>query len=202
MSFLILTGCSVKYNIVINEDLTINEEARLTATKKNVIKSFLNQYKDILDQNKYNYELVEQEIPYVKVYKKYNDINSYINESILFNDYFDEIKYTSDGNHKKIETIGFNENNSYDPNRFDVKELTISITCPFKVSNHNAKRVDKKTNTYYYELNSDNSKILLEFNSGKKYNRYEDIIIIILICLAIIACSWIVIYILNRKKNK
>ena len=208
---LLLTACSVKYDLVINEDLTIIEEAKLTGTqdffanyykttKKNIIKSFLEQYQDILNDNGYQYELVEDEIPFVNLKKKYENISNFTQNSILFNDYFDEIKYIEDGKIKKIETFGFNENNPEDPNRFDVKELTISITCPYKVKNHNAKKVNKKTNTYYYEL-SNNNKILLEFDVSKKFNKYENMIITIIICLLIIIFTWVTIYILNKKKK-
>ena len=62
MSFLfLLTGCAVKYNLVINEDLTILEEAKMTGTtaffdnyykttKTNVLKTFIEIYQEILDE--------------------------------------------------------------------------------------------------------------------------------------------------------
>ena len=129
ISLLLITGCSVQYNLKINEDLTIVEEASLTGTeeffanyykttKKNVIKDSLELYQDILKENNYSYELIDSSTPYVKVNKKYNNIMDYTKNSILFNDYFDEVKYTENGNIKKIETVGFNENNPDDPNRF------------------------------------------------------------------------------------
>ena len=213
IALLLITGCSVNYNLKINEDLTILEEASLTGTddffanyykttKKNVIKDSLELYQDILKTNGYSYEFIENDTPYVKVNKKYNNIGSYTKESILFNDYFDEVKYVENGNIKKIETVGFNENNPDDPNRFYVRNLSISITCPYKVKNHNARNVNKKTNTYYYELNSDSSKILLEFDSSKKFNPNSDTILMIIVCILVIVGAWVTIYILNKKKNK
>ena len=211
---LLLTGCSVKYNVAINEDLSINEKASLTGTsdffanyykttKKKVIKDSLELYQDTLKENGYSYELVESDIPYVKVDKKYHSISDYTKNSILFNGYFDEVKYTENGNIKKIETIGFNENNPDDPDRFYVRELEISITCPYKVKSHNASRVNTKTNTYYYELNEESDyKILLEFDASKKFNPNESAIIAIIICILIIMVTWTTFYILNKKKNK
>lgn len=211
ISILLLTGCSVKYNLTINEDLTVTEEAYLTGTesffanyykttKTNVLKSFIDIYKDVLDENNYTYELKEDKIPYVIVNNKYDSVNNYINKSKLFNGYFDEIKYTEDGNIRKIETVGFNDNNPDDPERFNVKELTISITCPFKVKNHNAKDVDKKTNTYYYDL-SNNHKIILEYDTSSKFNPNADLIKTLLICLLGVIGIWIAIIVLS-KKNK
>ena len=209
----LLTGCSSKYNLIINEDLSVIEEASLTgtesffsnyykSTKTNVLKSFIDIYKDILDENSYTYELISGDKPYVLVKNKYDSVNSYINKSILFNGYFDEVKYTEDGNIKKIETIGFNDNNPDDPERFTVKELTITIKCPFKVINHNAKNVDKKTNTYYYELSKENDKIMLEYDTSGKFNPNADLIKTLLIMFLIVIVAWIVIIIVNKNNNK
>lgn len=213
LSLFLITGCSVKYNLVINEDLTILEEAKLTGTsdffanyykttKKNVLKSLLEVYQDTLREKGYTYKLVEDSIPYVDVSKNYSDINTFTQNSILFNDYFDEVKYTENGSIKKLETIGFNENNPDNPERFNIKNLEITIKCPYKVKNHNAKKVDEKTNTFYYELSEDSEyKILLEFDSSRKFNPYEKTIIMVLICLIIIIASWVTVYLLNKKKK-
>lgn len=209
---LLLTGCQTKYHLIINDNLTITEEAELggtneffetyyKSTKKNVLKTQIDSYKDILDENSYKYELIEEENPYVKVQKKYENISNYIENTLLLNDYFDEIKYTEDGNIKKIETIGYNENNGEDPNRFDIKELEISIRCPFKVKNHNAKKVDKKTNTYYYDLFKD-KKIIFEYDISKKFNPNEDIYITLAIGLIVIAGSWLTVFVINKKNKK
>lgn len=212
MLFLV-TGCAVKYNVTINEDLSIIEEAKLTGTtdffanyykttKTNVLKSFIEIYQDILDENNYQYELKEEETPYVLVNRKYDTINNYINGSILFNEYFDEIKYTEDGKIKKLETIGFRPNDPDNADRFNVKSLEIYITCPYEVKNHNAKKVDKQTNTFYYELNEENNKILFEFDSESKFNPNADLIMIIIIGVLVIVGCWIVLIYLNKKNNK
>lgn len=213
MTLFLLTGCAVKYDLVINDDLSIDEKAKLTGTeaffanyykttKKNVLNSLLDQHKDYLTEKGYEYELVEDKIPYVNVSKKYHDILNYTNNSILFNDYFDEVKYTENGDIKKIETIGFNENNPDNPERFDVKELEITITLPFKVKNHNAKVVNEKTNTYTFLLDEESDyKILLEFDASKKFNPYAKTIMMILICVAIIIAAWVGVYYLNKKQK-
>ena len=213
MIFLV-TGCAVKYNVVINEDLTLTEEAKLTGTsdffdiyykttKKNVLLSMVDIYKDVLDDNNYQYELVDEEIPYVTVTKTYNSVNDYVKDSILFNDYFDEVKYIENGNIKKIETVGYNGNDIDNPDRFDVKELEISIKCPYKVTNHNAKEVNKQTNTYYYELNDENNKIMIEYDTTSKFNPDNELITMIIVCIIIIIVSWIIaIVFVKKNKNK
>lgn len=213
LSIILITGCSVKYNLTINEDLTIEETAKLTGTneffanyykttKKNVIKTMLETYQDTLSENGYDYKLIEDKTPYVNVTKKHNSIGDFSKNSVLFNDYFDEVKYTENGNIKKLETVGFNPNNPDNPERFDIKELEIVITCPYKVNNHNAQKVNAGTNTYYYALNEESGyKILLEFDASKKFNPNEKSIILIIICLMIIAISWTIVYITNKRKK-
>ena len=207
-----VTGCSVKYNIVINEDFSLTEEADLTGTsdffanyykttKTNVIKSYLDIYQGILNENGYKYELKEDDTPYVNVKKTYNSVSDYTKNSILFNGYFDEVKYSEDGNIRKIETIGFYEGNPDDnEDRFYISKLEISIKSSYKVVNHNAKRVDKKTNTYYYDLSKDN-KILLEYDVSSKFNPNGELFRLLLICLIAIIGMWLAI-ISVTKKNK
>lgn len=211
-SIFLITGCSVKYNIIINEDLSLAEEASLTGTpdffakyykttKINVIKSYLDIYETILEENNYKYELKEDSTPYVDVKKTYKSVSDFTENSILFNDYFDEVKYSENGNIKKLETIGYREVNPDDnEDRFYVSELEISIKCPYKVVNHNAKKVDKKTNTYYYDLVQD-EKLLLEYDTSSKYNPNSELIRTLLICLIAVIGIWItVVYLI--KKNK
>ena len=210
---ILITGCSVKYKLTINEDLSIIEEASLTGTDKffenyykstkiNVVNTLLDVYKDVLSENNYKYEVIEDKIPYVNVSRKYTNVNDYINNSKLFNGYFDEIKYTENGNIKRIETIGYNDNNSNDPERFDIKELKISIKCPYVVKNHNASDVNEETNTYFYELSKDNDyKIVLEFDASKKFNPNSEKIRLLIICFFILIGTWVAI-IVNKQKNK
>ncbi len=214
ITLFLITGCSVKYSVVINEDLTMVEEAKLTGTddffadyykttRTNVLKSILEVYQDKLDENNYQYELVEDKTkPYVILTKKYDNGNDYVTNSLLFNKYFEEVKYSEDGNIKKIETIGYNGDIPDDQDQFSIRELEISIKCPYKVKNHTAKKVDKETNTYYYELNDENNKILLEYDTSTKFNPKSDLIRTLLILFGIVIASWIIIIIVSKKNKK
>lgn len=214
ITLFLITGCSVKYSVVINEDLTMVEEAKLTGTddffadyykttRTNVLKSILEVYQDKLDENNYQYELVEDKTkPYVILTKKYDNGNDYVTNSLLFNKYFEEVKYSEDGNIKKIETIGYNGDIPDDQDQFSIRELEISIKCPYKVKNHTAKKVDKETNTYYYELNDENNKILLEYDTSTKFNPNSDLIRTLLILFGIVIASWIIIIIVSKKNKK
>lgn len=213
IALFLVTGCSVKYNVVINEDLSVEEEAKLAGTedlykiyykttKKHVLENLLNLQKDALDENNYHYELIEDNEPYVIVNKKYDSVKEYIDNSKLFNDYFDEIKYTEDKNIRKIETIGYNEDDVDNPERFVVEKLEIAITSSYVVKNHNAKDVNKTTNTYYYELDDENNKILLEYDISKKFNPNGELMQKLVIAFIIIVVIWVTVVILTKKSKK
>ena len=210
----LITGCKAQYKIVINDDLSLTEEANLTGTqdffdnyykttKKKVINSYLDIYKNILDANNYRYELINSDIPYVKVKKKYNDILDYTKNSILFNGYFDEVKYSENGNIKKLETIGYNYvGPDSNEDRFYVSDLEIAIKCPYKVTDHNAYLIDTKTNTYYYELTEKEGKILLEYDISRKFDPNSNLIRTIIISFVIIIIIWFTVFISNKNKTK
>lgn len=211
---LILTGCSVEYNIKIDDDLKVVEstvvegdeelyESSYRTSRNKVLEEFLDIYGGTLEQNNYQYELVKGENPYIKINRKYNNIGDYIDGSKLFNGYFDKIDYKVDNKIIKIETIGFNYSITDDPERFYIDDLDIAIQLPYVVINHNASTVDKKNNIYHYIMNDkmEDFKILLEFDSSRKFNPNGNIFIKILISIGIIVLTWIIVYYLNKQKR-
>lgn len=211
---LLLTGCTAEYNISINEDLSISETAYCygdsdmfdtyyMTTRSNVLGEILDVYTDGLKENGYEYELMEGTNPYVVLSRKYSDIGDYVNKTILLNDYFDEIKYTKNGDILKIETVGFHPNEENDPNRFYITNLDIAITSSYKVINHNATKIDDNTNTYHFEIKEDTEdfKIILELDTTKKFNPLEKTYLTIIITVLIIIAAWIMVFVLNKKKK-
>lgn len=211
---LVFTGCNVEYNVMIDDNLKVVEEAIVMGddelyessyrtSRNKVLEGFLDIYGMELEQNSYQYELIKGENPYVKINRQYNNIGDYIDSSKLFNDYFDKIDYKVDNNIIKIETIGFHHNITDDPERFYVDNLDIAIKLPFKVINHNASNVDEKSNTYYFTLKSqtEDFKLLLEFDSSKKFSYNDGVFIKILIIIGVIVLTWVIIYYLGRQKK-
>ncbi len=211
---LVLTGCNVKYNIKIDDDLKVSEsafiegdselyQASYKTSRNKILQGFLDIYGETLGQFDYTYELVKGENPHVEIKRQYNNISDYLDGSKLFNNYFDKIDYKKDGNIVKIETIGYNQNITDDPERFYVHYLDIVVNLPYKVTNHNASIVDEETNTYHFIMQGDmeDFKVLLEFDASRKFNPHMKIIIKILTALGIIALTWIIVFYLNRQKK-
>lgn len=206
----LLTGCKVNYNLSINEDYSIDEIVSMTGTdaffdtyyrtsKKNVLEMVLDDYKDILKDNEYLVEMVNDSVPYIKATKKYQNIEEFSENTIFFENYFDEIKCTKNGNILTIETVGFNPNELDDPERFYVRDLDIAIKSIYKVKNDNASYVDELTNTYYFRMDEkkEDFKILMEIDLSSKYSYYLKLALY----FAIIFVG-IIIYLVYRYKKK
>lgn len=206
----LLTGCKVNYNLSINDDYSIDEIVTMTGTntffdtyyrtsRKNVLEMVLEDHKDTLKDNEYLVEMVDDNVPYIKATKTYQNIEEFSKNTIFFENYFDEIKCTKNGNILTIETIGFNPNELDDPERFYVKDLEIAIKSVYKVKKDNASYVDEFTNTYYFKMaeNTEDFKILMEIDLSSKYSYYLKIALY----FAIIFVG-IIIYLVYRYKEE
>ena len=210
----LLTGCSVNYDVMINDDFTVTEKAVITesdefyetyyrTTRKNVLEGLLDNYSTVLDENNYSYDIDNNENPSVVLEKKYQSIEDFINNSILFNDYFEKINYNNDGKTLKISTEGFNPNDPDNPDRFNVSKLQVMITPSYQVLSHNANEFNKKTNTYYYILNNDTKdfNISLELDVSSKFNPITENMKYIIVAIIIMVSTWIFVIIKSKKKS-
>ena len=212
----LITGCKVEYNLVINNDLTVFEEVKMTgtdeffdnyymSTKINIVNMIFNEGKqNTLKENGYSYEIINENTPYVIAEKKYNDLSQYSKNTIFFQQYFDSVNVTENDGIVSLNTGEFIPNNPDSLERYDIKTSTIKIKSPFKVVENNASLYDEKTNTYTWYIENDTTdfSINLSYDSNEIYVPPKDNINIILIIVAIIfMVGSIVVYIVN-KKNK
>ena len=210
-----LTGCSTVYEVEIKDDLSIIESAKIygdtdlydiynKTSKNNVMKALLEPYEEVLKEKNYSYELREESNPNIYVEKQYSDIKQFIDNSILFNDYFDEIKYEKSGNIIKVETIGFNPVGADDTDRFINSSLEIWITSNYKILSSNAKTINSKTNAMFFELDNktDDFKIQFEIDTSKKFNPWINTYIAIGIAVIVVASLWIMSAYTKKKNSK
>lgn len=210
----LITGCSCNYNISLNKDLTVDEEIIIYGTnrlynayyktnKVDVLKENLENYVEELEVNNYEYSLVEDVNPYIIIKRKYQNMEEYLNNSKFFNDYFDEISYNKSGNIVKIETIGFNPNEEDNPDRFYVENALINVKLSYEVSNANTSIVDDKTNTFQYNLleNDSDFKLLINYDISKKFNPHKKNMIYIVGAILVIVITWLILFLVNRKKK-
>ena len=137
ISLFLVTGCSVQYDVLIDDDLKVHETSKIMGSddlyelyyktsKVHVLEDLLENYQDDLKNNNYSFKLYKESNPYIILEREYNDIQNYLNNSKLFNDYFDKMSYNVSGNIIKIETEGFNPNEEDNPDRFNVSDINIS----------------------------------------------------------------------------
>ena len=211
---LVVTGCSVNYNVKINDDFTINEKVEIKeddkfyeqyyrTTRKNALNGILDNYSNILKNNNYRYDISNDENPSITLEKTFNSIEDFINNSLLFNDYFDKINYNNDGSRLKINTEGFNPNDSDNPDRFNVSKLSITINPSYKVVNHNASSFDENENSLTYILDDDlkDFSVSLELDVTKKFNPLTKDITYIIIAVSTAIMAWIFVIIKSKKRK-
>lgn len=209
-----VTGCTANYYVDIDENLYVKESLYISekddfykpfykSTKYHVLDNILEIYKDVLQEKKYDAQILTNGEPQVEVIKQYPNIEEYLNSSILFNDYFENIKYNKVGDLVTIETENFHKNDPDDPERFIAENLNIIIRPAFKVKNSNATKIDEKNNAYYFEYNNtmEDFKIFMELDLTSKFNPNIKIIIIIIVSILCIVASWGFYYFSNRKKG-
>lgn len=212
---LLTGGCKVEYNLLIEEDLKIYESVNMTGTdsffdiyykssKLNVVELLLEEDKETLDKNNYNYQIIDDETPYVLADKTYDDMASFAEKSIFYKQYFDQLNYSLEDGIVTLSTSGFKPNDPEDPSRYSISDMTIAITSKYKVVNHNANRYDGNTNTYYWNIgaNTTDLEILLSYNPDIKFDPYVNTYIIIFISIVIIIMTWIIIVMHDVKQKK
>jgi len=200
---------------MISDDLKITETVNMTGTdslfdiyykssKLNVIKMLLEEDKATLDENNYHYEIIEDNIPYVLADKEYSNMKNFTKNSIFYKQYFDTIEYKEKDGVITLKTIGFKPNDSEDPSRYDIKGLTISITSKYKIVDNNANKVDKTTNTYYWNIDNDTTdfSLMLSYDSNVKFNPYINTYVMIVVSVLIIIITWVLIWYFDKREKK
>ena len=213
---LLITGCRVKSNIIINKDLTVKETINMTETSEyfnirykelpsTVIKSLLTSGKreETLIKNGYKYEFSNLEkTPSVLATKEYSSLEEFAKNTIFKNQFYDDIIITINNNiisFKTSDVIPYDEENT---ELYDVEKCSVTITLPFVVTSHNADNYEKISNSYTWNFSGDNPKKLeLSFDKNKIYiyNIYMYISMFILFLIVVII---IIIILKMRKKNQ
>lgn len=213
-----LTGCNVKENIIINKDLSVNEEVNMSGTKDffdnrykmlpiNVVKDILtsNERENLLTQNGYKYDISElDKFPSVIATKKYNNIETFTNNTIFKNQYFKTFNTIEENNLITINAKDYIKYEQGDLERYSISNCQINIKVPFKVTKNNADKYDSKTNTFiwYINQNTNDKEIKLTFDKTRIYIYNSNLYIIIgLIIILIIIGIEIILKIKNKYKK-
>lgn len=216
----ILSGCSVEYNLTINEDNTINE--KVVAEEKTKRMESLTRLKG--DQAvTYLYDMFKRPNEDIEISSREDDYNTYAT-AITSHDSIDE--YVSKFSSDVFETVKIEKNNG--KIKFNAKQsnllggissysllyddITVNVKIPFKVIENNADSVrgniytwkinkdeEYKTISFTYEEGSKKDKLNVKVNE-KTYNINYGIIVagVMILLISIIV---LFVYIKNKKNN-
>ena len=175
----LLTGCTIEYNLTFDSNLQLTENAIIQEgssffeqyiyyTPKEVMQNVITSNQERLDALEYDYEIVDDRT--VTLNNHYDDYMTYISQNTIFQQFFEEINVSNDGDLIVIETNDFIPYTEGNPNYFQVEDININIKIPFKVLENNADKVDKKTGVYTWNINKETEykKIILKFYKSKK----------------------------------
>ena len=217
---LLLSGCSVEYDLTLNDDLTVSEKVvatektkRMEALTKQKGKQAVNYLYDMFKRNGEDITLTSREDDYntyATVITSHEDINDYASK--FSSDVFDNVNVTKDGNiitfsaeQKELLSSDTNYSLLYD-------DITVNITIPFEVTSNNADKVNGNTYTWNIKKDSDYKTIEFSYKEGNKkdevninvnnetYNIHYGVVIAVGLVI-IIGSIVLFVYIKNKKNN-
>lgn len=219
---IMISGCSVEYNVKINKDLSVNDVVYISENTDR-LKSRTNM--DVNQSVKFLYDIYKFKNMGEKDYSitsssyttKVSASNSYRNLEEFAKTYRCDITdsptyYESDG----IIHLGITQTNYIDSSassRPVYDDITFKIEVPFKVTYHNAEEV--KNNQYIWHIKKDSElkTIKIEFDSKKIDNKMSfgfgknkiDIAygwILLVVFIVFIGIAILFTYTKNKKSNK
>lgn len=167
---ILLTGCSVESNVVMNEhgkvkeNVIISEElSNLSTNEKRaetILKSTLNKYKVALDSREYSYDTkIENDKGVVKFTNNYNNIMDYF-EGTVFSQYvYRQMKWTETDEYYEISNVS--EHIAYCEDCSDwpaLPVIRVNITLPVSAAEQDADEVNGTTYTWIFNKDTPASK--------------------------------------------
>ena len=198
LSLLLLTGCTVNYNLEINKD-TLNETITGTVTKEESSQEsnatgLSTVYSIINEEELYQKDLKESGNNINYTFKYNYNIEDFVNSTII-NTCFENKEIEEIDNYYSIKLSG----NFY---CLYSKKINIAVTSNLKVASNNADKI--KDNTYIWTIDKNTTDIELVVDKNTPYTKpikrgisstFRIVCFIVLVVLSSLA------YILYKKKN-
>lgn len=212
--FICCFGCKARYNLVINDDLTVEEtivgletedfyDKYEYSTKESVVSFAMVSKESYLNKNNFNIKNIEEDSWYgAQATKKYNDIKDYFNKSKAYAQFYDGWNIDEYKGIITIKTTDWLHPNHDSLDRYYVTDgAIVTIKLPFRVIKNNADHYDRNNNEYSWDI-SKKKEIYLKFDSNKtaKQQQSQNVLMIIIL-LVILLVSFISYAFYKKKKN-
>lgn len=187
IALLFLSGCEIKYDLVITDKEEIKENIYVYIPNENIaeynmsVPEFLDYYSNVYLENEgyENFEVTSKEgknVSYIKATRNYSSLDEYKN-SYSFKNLFNTAVIERVGNYVSFTTSenmflqSIKNNELVEMSEAD-KTYEINIKFYNEVANHNADKVDEKNNIYTWNINKNTTKDKIYFKIGPKV-RYD-----------------------------
>lgn len=186
---ILLTGCKGEYNLIINKDLSIDEDVNIyIENKDNIYDKTISLFENNnIDDSMYSVSQTDEfvNIRYKETFRNFEDyfVNSKFYSRIISNE--DYNKSNKKISYKGLSNIKFDDldTNSNLNNTFDISELKINVKIPFIIRDNNADKSSDDTLTWVIKQNDSHKNINFSFDYLKRNNLY---MLIIILCAFII----------------
>lgn len=208
---LFCSGCSVDYDLKINNDLSVEESFVALETKEKLKTMQYNSLDEVIENNKrltvvdtkkyFINKYTEKDLMGVKVNRNYDSISKYIEQLNNYDWFLNSSSYTVSQDVITIKSdILFEANEEY-VNLLHMIDAKINIKVPFEVVSHNADSVDLDNNVYTWNIKNylGEDELYISFDKTKKKSSKVGLIIIGAISLVVLL---LVFYVLNKFKNQ
>jgi hypothetical protein len=181
---MILSGCTVEYNIEIDKNMKIDEETKviddtyntsqpLYISKEEMLKNLIDPFTSQLDDSQYEYVTFNDETGAgVILTATYDGITDYKSKEEISSYKFKDYDITADGNLVTLKTTIPYPYVEQDPNRVQIKKLVVNVTLPFKVVENNADKVNGNKYTWVIEGYQYKKPVILTFDKTKQANHF------------------------------
>lgn len=194
---LLCCGCDIKYSLQV--DKLVNEEINFSNYVINYSDELYFSPFEVFSQQ-YSYSgFASSDSNYI-LSNNYDNIESYMNESALFDLLSDNNYLQINGKNVKIDIDIYNVINEVELSYGNVNSLEISLYIPYYVSKHNADSV--KNNTYTWVIDDvENDTVKINFDMSKPADFVKKIISYCTISVIVIAIICVIIYFVNKNKE-
>lgn len=217
---MLISGCDISYNLTIDKSLSVDEVVigleqnnvlEQNSTKEAKVQSALDTLNLMGDLGYYNKKaLYNTDTSGVSVNLSFLSIKDYNEKSMIKDSIFQTFDVTEDKDTTTIKANAIYVSRPMGNNNLTVN--TINLTVPYKVINHNADKVDLSTNTYTWNMSSNNrlKSVNITYANNANYvapniiqktiSSTGTITIIVVIIIALFGVSFIIIN--NKNNNK